>query len=142
MKYLLYCIIFFLFLKSNQCQNSEIIITFNTYGKVKYINKDFNSYIYINEIQSNDRKEGEYYINLNDNEKTIKLVWNNSISLTSNMFKDCVNISQMNFSSFDSSSVSNMSTMFYGCSSLVSLDLSKFNTQNVENMKYMFNGCS
>ena len=85
------------------------------------------------------------------------------------MFQNCINISNLDVSSFDTSNVTDMSHMFYGknkkslteikgiekfntsrvinmstmfqnCINLSSLDLSSFDTSNVTDMSYMFYG--
>ena len=60
----------------------------------------------------------------------------------SGMFYNCIALTSLDLSNFDTSNVTNMSAMFAGCSSLTSLDLSNFNTSNVTNMSYMFDRCS
>ena len=54
------------------------------------------------------------------------------------MFYECMNITEINLSNFNTSIVTNMNSMFNGCSSLSSLDLSNFNTSIVTNMGHMF----
>jgi len=68
----------------------------------------------------------------------------NAINATSiiNMFRDCVNLTELDLNGFDTSNVIQMTNMFYNCSSLIKLDLSSFNTSNVIDMKYMFYNCS
>ncbi len=61
---------------------------------------------------------------------------------TINMFRDCVNLTELDLNGFDTSNVIQMTNMFYNCSSLTELDLSSFNTSNVIDMKYMFYNCS
>ena len=53
----------------------------------------------------------------------------------------CLNLTDINISSFDTRNVKNMSFMFGGCLNLVNLDLFLFNTKNVTNMMGMFNSC-
>ena len=54
------------------------------------------------------------------------------------MFNGCSNISEIDFSNFDTMNVSNMSYMFNGCSSLTSLNLSNLNTSKVKDMSICF----
>ena len=54
----------------------------------------------------------------------------------------CVNLININISSFDTSNVTNMMFMFGGCLNLINLNLSNFNTKNVTNMMGMFNKCA
>ena len=58
------------------------------------------------------------------------------------MFYGCSDITEFDFSNFDTSKVEYMGFMFCNCSSLSSLNLSTFNTTNVISMRNMFNGCS
>ena len=58
------------------------------------------------------------------------------------MFCNCKSLKQLDLSGFDTSNVVSMEEMFYGCRSLRSLDLSAFNTRNVTNIKRMFDGCN
>jgi surface protein len=44
------------------------------------------------------------------------------------IFKDCVSLTSLDLSSFNTSNVTSMNGSFYSCSSLVSLDLSNYNT--------------
>ena len=89
----------------------------------------------------NGIKKEYNFENSENNINNITLTWNESITSTSNMFRNCVNITEIDLSNFDASSVKDMSYMFYGCSSLTSLDLSNFNTSKVENMNRIFSNC-
>ena len=73
---------------------------------------------------------------------TMKVVCDNSITNCSRMFENCINITNLDLSNFDTSQVTSMNAMFDSCSSLTNLDVSNFNTSNVTNMGYMFSGCS
>lgn len=57
---------------------------------------------------------------------------------SSAMFFQCINLTNIDVSCFDTSKVTNMSYMFGGCWTLSDLDLSNFNTSNVTDMKGMF----
>ncbi len=61
---------------------------------------------------------------------------------SSNMFRGCKGITNLDVSNFDTSNVTSMSYMFGSCSGLTSLDLSNFDTSNVVNMKGIFFECS
>jgi len=54
------------------------------------------------------------------------------------MFYNCLNLAQVNVSSFNTSLIGLTWNMLYGCKSLTSLDLSNFNTRNTFLMKTMF----
>lgn len=58
------------------------------------------------------------------------------------LFKDCINLSSIDLSGFDTSAVTSMTGMFRNCKNLTSLDISNFNTNNVADMSEMFGECS
>lgn len=59
-----------------------------------------------------------------------------------NIFYGCYNLKYLNISSFDTSKVRNFTYFFYNCRELTSLDLRIFDTSKVTNMQFMFNGCN
>jgi len=59
----------------------------------------------------------------------------------SGMFEQCINMTNVDLSGFDTSKVVSMRSMFYRCYKLESLDLSKFITNNVTLMDRMFTQC-
>lgn len=61
---------------------------------------------------------------------------------TSNMFKDCRELTSVDLSKIDTSQVTNMNGMFSNCSLIKSLDLKSFDTSNVKDMSSMFFGCN
>ena len=58
------------------------------------------------------------------------------------MFHECICLTSLDFSKFNTKMVINMSCMFSWCSALTSLNISNFNTEKVTNMYGMFYGCS
>ena len=58
------------------------------------------------------------------------------------LFNDCQSLISVNFNNFDSSQVTDMHWMFQNCKSLKSIDLSNFDTSKVQSMKHLFYGCS
>ena len=95
--------------------------------------------IIINDVYQNDITN---YYQLNETYNEIKLIWNKTMDNCKQIFKDCLNIISIDFSSFDTSLVTDMSNMFSGCSSLSYLNISNFNTTAVRYMYNMFSGCS
>ena len=81
------------------------------------------------------------FILVNNSESIIKLVWDHPLNSTSCLFSGCNNITEINFTNFDTSFVTEMSYMFVNCHSLTSVDVSNFNTVNVEDMYGMFEFC-
>ena len=100
---------------------------------------------YPTSISINGEKAGEiknnYDFILDYNE--VKLIWNNiNLYDCGCMFMGCADITEIDFSDFDTSQVTNIGTIFSGCSSLTSINISKLNTSKVKNMDNIFNGCS
>ena len=60
----------------------------------------------------------------------------------SKMFKNCSELTTIDFTGVNTEDVEDMESMFWGCSNLTSLDLSMFDTSKVESMYGMFDGCS
>ena len=96
--------------------------------------------VYINgAIQNNVNYS--YFFEQEDNE--ILLTWIDNLVDCENMFRGCINISEVDLSNFNTSEVTDMARMFFGCSSLKSINLSSpFNTLRVTDMTSMFLGCS
>ena len=81
-------------------------------GNVKVISDDYEvlpDEIRINGINQSEIKK-EYY--LNDSESNITLIWYTEITITSNMFKRCSDITEINLSNFDTSNVINMFVLY------------------------------
>ena len=122
--------------------------------------------IQINENETTPNPEMEQY--LTNEENNVKLIWiNKKINTLHCLFYDCLNITYVdfshfnstfvesvsqlfiyckslitvNFNNFDSSNVKDMYNMFKNCTSLKSIDLSNFNTSKVTSMHYMFYAC-
>ena len=60
---------------------------------------------------------------------------------TKQMFYNCINLINIDFSGFNTTNVTDMSMMFMYCNSLTNIDLSGFNTANVTDMSRMFQSC-
>tara|TARA_R110000751_G_scaffold300605_1_gene412440 strand:- start:628 stop:1866 length:1239 start_codon:yes stop_codon:yes gene_type:complete len=58
------------------------------------------------------------------------------------MFIECLSLTSLDLSSFDTSSVTDMGYMFYGCANLVTVDVSGFDTPSVITMNQMFRNCT
>ena len=84
----------------------------------------------------------DYSINLNSqDEKTIILVWEGELNSTNDMFHDCVNITEIDLSEFDSSKVTRMSSMFENCRALISINFGNFNSSIIVGMGSLFKNC-
>ena len=122
---------------------SYITLKINVSGYSKILSDNFGHFpdeIFINNNSINDTNINEYYFNNYNN--NIKLVWNNEPSAMGSMFKNCLNITEIDLSNFYSSEVVDMSSLFYGCSNLSSLNLSNLDTSQVLEMNSMFYECS
>ena len=99
-----------------------------------------NCELYINDVKKDFKKyfeptleEGEEY--------TIKLIIKNKIQSCNSMFLNCLHITSLDLSSFDSSEVKDMSQMFSKCFNLKEINLANLETKNVTNLKQMFQKC-
>lgn len=68
----------------------------------------------------------------------------NTPNLTSmrGVFNGDSKLKTINFKNVDTSKVTDMSSLFLGCSALTNLDISTFNTSNTTSLAQMFSGCS
>ena len=129
-------------------KSSEIKLIIKEKGNIKlfsdYFLQNYNNFnIYLNNILIDTNKNELCFDSYNSEEvNIIRIIWNETILTTKNMFKNCYKIFGIDLSNFDTSKVNDMSYMFYNCSSLVSLNLSNLNTCLVCNMSYMFYNCS
>ena len=71
----------------------------------------------------------------------MKILFIKNIEKTSFIFPNCISLTFLDLSNFNTSNVKDMSFMFYGCFSLTALNLSKFDTNHVKDMSYMFMKC-
>ena len=129
--------------------SSNITIKINTTGiqsifydncKTNECGWNFPDTIYLNGnlINNIDPK-----INLTkEGENTIILEWNNKLNSTNNMFRDCINIKEIDLSQFDSSLVTRMSSMFMNCYSLINVVFSNFDTSSFNAIGSMFYNCT
>ena len=69
------------------------------------------------------------------------LSWIKRPHLTKGMFANCIRLSALDLSSFDTSQVTDMDFMFAACKRLQNLDLGSFNTSSVIRMRGMFADC-
>ena len=117
----------------------------NIFGHDPIKNEYFEIDNYPNEIYINEdiQNIANYSYDFNQTINIVKLIWNKTkINSTKNMFRRCSDITEIDFSEFDTSPIIDMYCMFFQCSSLTSLNLSNFNTSNTINMAGMFQDCS
>ena len=123
---------------------SNITLKIKESGKQDILGKNFQGMEYLKEVKINGNKNETlakiYYFEQTDN--FVELIFSDNINNCGYMFCGCNNITEFNFSNFNTSQVTSMQYMFKNCSSLISLDLSNFNTSKVESMENMFDSCS
>jgi len=121
---------------------SKIALKANEIGMQSILNKSFRPLP--NKILVNGKEidKVDYQINLTEENSLIELFWNETITNCHEMFAEMSNISEINFTDFDTSKVKDMSNMFMNCKSLEELDLSSFDTSNVIDMSKMFFKCT
>ena len=147
---------------------SEAILKIKGNGQQRILGQFFSicpDEVYINSLKSEEDLCD--FVDLIDEENTIKLVFyenlvncrqlfrdivnateidlsNFNTSLTIDMgymFSSCTSLTSVNFSGLNVESVYEMSGLFYGCTSLVSVDFSDFKTSSLNSTKFMFNNC-
>ena len=128
---------------STQYNNQEIILKIKEKGYQHILTTDPErgktytcpDILYINEIENNKiNKCGPIY--LNEKNSTIRMIWYNKI-LYYRMFKDLVNITEVDLSNFDTSLYDNFNMMFQNC---ISLTLVNFgNVERTSNNKIKLN---
>ena len=91
--------------------------------------------VYINDKNQNDVKD-KYDLQKNNN--IILLKWNKILDNIGCMFKECISITEVDFSEFDSSEINAMNFLFHYCSSLKKVTFSNFDTSKVNDIAYYF----
>ena len=120
--------------------SSEVKIKLISNGTQKIVNSKFKcpDEIYIDDILIGN---GVCSINIEDENKQIKLKWNDNLKTCNKMFSGLDNIKEIDLSNFDTSLITNMVDMFNNCKNLESINLKYLNTSLVQNMTNMFYCC-
>ena len=152
----------------NSMNSIYLNITGNKNTKILGIKSELPDLVYLNNILTTIDSSGYIFIDKNDINNNLTMIWYNPIenceklfqSVSSateidlsnfdtskvttmrSMFADCINVKYINFTNVITSLVTDMTNMFSGCSSLTSIDLSNFNTSIVTLMENMFLNCS
>ena len=104
----------------------------------------FSSEYYPTEVYINEKKQDlvnySYYFGNDSN--SVELILNNSIQSCWQMFRNCIDIIEVDLSNFNSSEIININSMFCYCSSLTSVNLNNFDTSKVTDMGFMFYYCN
>ena len=154
MKFLIIIVLFIQVLQNNHFHLFDSKIKLKVKGKgynqiLGYDKVDneiyrFEEQYFPDKIIINDKKQisvkNSYLFNETNN--IVELYWERSIDKCREMFRRCVNITEIDVSNFDTSEVIDMTSMFVYCSSLTSINLTNFDTSNVKDMGFMFDGCS
>ena len=71
----------------------------------------------------------------------IKYYFTNNLTRLNDLFSNCIYITNLDFTNYNSANLISMNSMFYGCKSLKNINFNSFNTSNVLDMGYLFSGC-
>ena len=90
----------------------------------------------------NDKKWEIDYIFTKDGKYSFEIVFNNIINSVEDLFSECANIIELDFSNFDTSNITSMRLLFNKCYKLKEIKcLNKFNTKDITFMNGMFQEC-
>jgi len=134
-------ILFCLFASSKASNNfrklestSKIALKVNGLGMQFILNESFRPLPNKILVNAKEIDKVDSQINITEANSLIELFWNEPITNCHGMFAEMFNISEIDFTNFDTSKVTDMSNMFMSCESLEELDLSSFDTSNVIDM--------
>ena len=94
------------------------------------------------EVFINDEKleNIEYQYNFETTDNIIQLIWNNPGENWGCLFKNCINIIEIDFSQFDFSKLIQANSMFHNCKSLTSLNINDFGKVKLKDAGSIFRG--
>ena len=121
---------------------NKIILKIDGRGYQKVIGSNsFPDLVYLNGLKTKINNEGKIFI-INSNENNeVTMIWNHKVFNLEDLFIDCENILEIDFSNFDSSGVTNMNGMFFRCKKLNFINFNNINTSSVIDMAFMFQEC-
>ena len=129
--------------------SNDIKITISGSGNIRIIDlndREPNSYcIYSGQCGGTQfiKPNNILYFNQEDNQNNILVVnFENKLSNLKGLFKNCKDITSIDFQNFDFSDVSDTSEMFQNCTSLRSINFGSINADKVIKMSDMFSNCS
>ena len=117
---------------------SKIALKVNEIGMQFILNKAFRPLPNKILVAGKEIDKADSQINLTEENSLIELFWNEPITDCHAMFAEMSNISDIDFTDFDTSHVTDMSAMFYGCRSLEELDISNWDTSSLDDAFLMF----
>ena len=130
------------------CFGNEITIRIRGKGEHTFIFEDKEETIqsiYINNILFEKPDSDKPYnnkIDLEDGDNFIKVqFYSEGLQNLNHLFENCINITEIDLSNFNSSLKDGMYHMFYKCTSLTSINFNNFNTSSITNMEGIFTNC-
>ena len=72
---------------------------------------------------------------------TFSYLFNNNLTTFKNMFKDCNQISEINFKNVNVEKISSMESMFQGCSKLTKVNFDNYEKLSPNDISFLFKGC-
>ena len=121
--------------------DNSITLKINSGEKLRIINIGYKSYIrsiYINEVLQ-ERISSTY--DFTEDNNIVKIIFKNQMSKCNELFKNCSEVYEIDFSDFDSSNMLEIVGFFDYCHSLKSIDISSWDVSKVNNISYLFSNC-
>ena len=81
-----------------------------------------------------------YSFNSTD-EHTVEIKLKDYLVDMSQLFKECLKLTEVDLTNLETKNVNNISEMFYNCNSLTSIKLNNIKTEKIIDMSYLFHGC-
>ena len=139
-KILFIIFIFYISVQVSLCDNSVITLTIKN-GNNTFINNKFKNYlfqVYINDINMETIETNYNFTEVNN---TVKLIFKSKIKNCDQMFFDCNNITEIDFTNFDASEITKLSQTFKNCHQLISINLSNWDVSKVTDINGLFHNC-
>ena len=129
---------------SDYCTNHDSHIFFNSNNNYLYINgqSNGNEFFYLRFNNKLDSMKGLFKNCSNITSIEFKNFDFSNVVDTSEMFQNCSSLKTISFGNNGATKVITMSYMFSNCSSLLSIDLNNYDTSLVTDMSYLFTNCS
>ena len=133
--------ILFLYISSKGVEStSEIRLVIQGDGEQNVLNGSFGiepTKVFVNDVEQNCKKS----CTLQSGNNNIRLLFEDEISSTENMFYGIINMLEADLSDFDASKVTRMTSMFEECFSVKKITFGEFNTSSVVDMSNLFHQC-
>lgn len=120
--------------------NVEYQVIFN--GAVFYNNSNVKKIIFEDGIKSGSTLRNAFRNCTNLTKVDFGNLDTRNLEDMKNLFYGDESLEEINVSSFDTSNVTDLSYMFYNCKSIKKIDLSNFDTSNAVSMQYLFYNCN